>query len=161
MRRLLCVLGLGCAVAACTDPPLTCVPAPALDLTCAPLYAPTYDNLFTNTFVPKCGTGGKSCHASEGAQAGLIFDNADDTYHRLLDPFADRIVPGDPSCSVLVERVFSTEARWHMPRGAASLPAPERCALVQWVAAGALRAPPDAALPDAALPDAEAPPDAP
>lgn len=148
---------------ACSDPPLTCVTD--LDLTCAPLFKPTYDNLYTNTFVPKCGIGGKSCHASEGAMGGLIFDNADDSYHRLVDPFAGRILPGDPACSELIERVFSTDAHWHMPRGMDSLPAPERCALVQWVAAGAPRTPPDAALPDAGLPDAtpdaEAPPDAP
>ena len=149
---------------ACGPPPLTCVPD--LDLTCAPLYQPTYDNLFTSTFVPKCGTGGRSCYASEGAMGGLIFDNAQDSYARLLDPFADRIIPGDPACSELVERVYSTDARWHMPRGADSLPDPERCALIQWVAAGAPRTPPDAAppdapLPDAATPDAEVLPDAP
>jgi hypothetical protein len=61
----------------------------------------------------------------------------------------------------MIERIFSTADRWHMPRGSTLAPE-EQCAMVQWVQQGALRNPPDADLPDAGAPvvDADLPGDA-
>lgn len=150
MRRLLA--GLGLALAGCSDPPLDCVPD--LSVTCTALYPPTFDNVFSDTLIPKCSTGGGSCHTPEGHQAGMSFDptNPDDAHQQLLmhsTVFPDRlrVDPGDASCSVMIERLFSTADRWHMPRGS-DLAANERCSIVQWVSAGA-PAPTDAGLPDA------------
>lgn len=158
MRRLFAAL-LTCGLAACSDPPLDCVQT--IDTQCAALYPPTFDNVFQDTLVPKCSTGGGSCHTPEGHQAGLSFDktNPDDAYAQLLMPsttFPDRVrmIPGDPSCSEVTERIFSTASRWHMPRGS-SLAPEESCAIVQWIAQGATRNPPDAAPPPPdAMPDA-------
>jgi hypothetical protein len=170
MRRFLAGLSLApalalAAVSGCSDPPLDCVADTDLDLACSPLYPPTFDNAYANTFMPKCGTGGSSCHATEGHQAGLVLDDPDVAYADLLaastvDPMMMRVTPGDPACSIVIERIFSTASRWHMPRGS-NLSAGERCALVQWVAAGALRTPPDAQLPDAGAGAADAGVDAP
>jgi hypothetical protein len=168
MRCLLASLGLAIVAAAtgCSDPPLDCVQG--LDVTCAPLYPPTFDNMFRDTLIPKCSTGGGSCHTPEGHQADLAFDELDPdaAYHQLMmnstvHPDRERIAPGDPSCSVMIERVYSSAKRWHMPRGS-NLADNERCAMVQWVAQGALRHPADAAPPpadantvDAGVPDAK------
>ena len=156
MRRLLAglaaVAGLGGT--ACKDPPLYCVDT--LDLTCAPLYPPTFDNVFKDTLIPECSTGGGSCHTPAGHQAGLSFDKTDPhaAYLQLLMPSSEfpdreRVAPGDPACSVLIERIYSGTDRWHMPRGK-TLADNEKCAIAQWVARGADEHPPDAApVPDA------------
>jgi len=129
------LVGAGVAViAGCPGDELTCVDA---DLGCQPLYPPTFENVFTNTFLPKCGTPGSSCHSAAGHRAGLVLDNRDEAYRLLL--MNDRVIPGEPSCSVLIERVYAPfELR--MPPGR-TLSDAERCALVQWVAAGAPRTP--------------------
>jgi hypothetical protein len=146
----LALLGL----AACAPPPLDCVQP--LDLSCAPLYPPTFDDVFHDTLLPKCSTGGGSCHTPTGHMAGLSFDknNEDDAYQQLLMPSTTipgrfRVIPGNASCSELVERIYSNEDYWHMPRGA-QLADGEKCSIAQWVEGGALRVP----MPDAALPDA-------
>jgi hypothetical protein len=136
---------LVCGLVACSDPPLDCVQN--LDTSCAALYPPTFDNVFQDTLVPKCSTGGGSCHTPEGHQAGFVVDPKDEdgTYQQLLMPsttFPDRfrVIPGMPSCSEVVERIYSTADRWHMPRGS-SLAPEEECSIVQWIASGAARTP--------------------
>jgi hypothetical protein len=160
MRCLVAGLVMLASQAACSDPPLNCVQN--LSTSCAALYPPTFDNVFTDTLIPKCSTGGGSCHTPEGHQAGLSFDpnNENDAYAQLLMasttfPDRQRVAPGDISCSEMIERIYSTADRWHMPRGSALGPE-EECSIVQWVAEGAERSPPDAAPPppDAGLPDA-------
>jgi hypothetical protein len=156
MRCVVACLALFAGLAACSDPPLDCVEP--IDTQCAALYPPTFDNMFTDTLVPKCSTGGGSCHTPAGHQADLTIDpkDPDATYQALLMvsttfPDRKRVDPGDASCSEMIERIFSTADRWHMPRGSTLAPE-EKCAMVQWVQEGALREPPDAAPP---------PPDAP
>jgi hypothetical protein len=143
-----------CWLVACSPPPLDCVQP--LDLSCSELYPPTFDNVFQDTLIPKCSTGGGSCHTPTGHMGGLSFDktNEDDAYQQLLMqsttiPGRFRVIPGNASCSELVERIYSTDDYWHMPRGA-TLADGEKCSIAQWVEQGALRAP----LPDAMLPDA-------
>src|SRR5687767_3068003 len=82
--------------------------------TCAPLYAPTFENVFSRTLVPTCGVEGSSCHAPEGARADLVFADADDSHAALLD---GRVEPGDPSCSLLVRRIESDDRDFKMPPG--------------------------------------------
>jgi hypothetical protein len=112
----------------------------SVDTACAPLYAPTFDQLFTRTLQPTCAQAGGSCHASAGAMGGLVFEDADASYALLLGRTDGRarVVPGDPACSVLIERLESTDPDRIMPRGSA-LPDGERCAFVQWVHNGAKR----------------------
>jgi len=128
-------LALLATVAACgDDDALTCV---EVDLTCQPLYEPTFDNVFANTLAVKCGTGGSTCHSSEGHQAGLILDDKEQAHMLLLEH--DRVIPGMPSCSLLIERVYARSSEMRMPPGPSALSDPERCALAQWIANGAMR----------------------
>jgi hypothetical protein len=110
-----------------------------LDLSCAPLYTPDFDHIFTNTLHPTCAQPGV-CHAADSGQAGLVYENADTAYALLLGQNAGhpRVVPGDPSCSPLIERIETSDPSYEMPPGK-PLSDPEKCAFVQWVAAGAKR----------------------
>lgn len=109
-----------------------------VDDTCAPLYEPTFDNVYTNTLQPTCGVAGGGCHSSEGAQAGLVFDDPDDAYEALTAGDSPIVTPGDPSCSLLIIRLEQSDPDDAMPPGS-PLDAAERCAVAQWVAAGASR----------------------
>jgi hypothetical protein len=136
MRRVL-ALGLLAASAAtvlgltgCGDE-LTCVTP---DLACQPLYEPTFDNVFATTLQQKCGTAGGSCHSRDGHKAGLILDDKATAYRALVE--GGRVEPGAPSCSVLIERVYAGPSSLRMPPGK-TLADAERCALLQWVVAGA------------------------
>jgi hypothetical protein len=107
---------------------------------CAPLYEPTFDNVYSRTIAPSCAVSGASCHAAEGRQGGLAFPDADAAYAALLgqDGGEARVIPGDAACSEIVERLYATDPDVVMPRGA-PLADPERCAVVKWIAAGAKR----------------------
>jgi hypothetical protein len=117
----------------CGGPELACI---EVDLACQPLYEPTFDNVFASTLLPKCGTEGSTCHSAAGRKAGLILDDPDDAYRRLIE--GGRVIPGEPSCSILLERVYAAASSLRMPPGR-TLGDAERCALLQWVAAGAPR----------------------
>jgi hypothetical protein len=107
---------------------------------CSPLYPPTFDNVFTNTLSQKCATTGGSCHGPDGQKGGLTFENADDAYQGLLglDGSRARVKPGDPRCSEMIVRIDSPGKDWEMPPGK-PLTAQERCAIRQWIAAGAVQ----------------------
>jgi hypothetical protein len=121
------------ALGACGSDELPCVD---VDLTCQPLYEPTFDQVFANTLAPKCGTAGSACHSRDGHKAGLVLDDIDLAYQLLVD--GGRVEPGAPSCSTLVARVYAASSKQRMPPGR-TLADAERCALLQWVAAGAPR----------------------
>ena len=101
---------------------------------CTPLYEPTFDNIHTKTLVPSCALSGASCHSSQGQQGGLALDDPDIAYSGITS----RINAADPGCSVLFERLSSSEPAMVMPPGK-PLPASEQCAIAQWVQAGAVR----------------------
>lgn len=126
---------LGLAIVAGCRQPLECV---EVDASCAPLYPPTFDNAYNNTFKQDCAKGG--CHVPPSPKGGMDLSTEDSAYAALLDSHHDRVVPGDPSCSQIIERTTTTDSDWHMPPGA-MLSDPERCALSLWIAAGALREP--------------------
>jgi|JI9StandDraft_1071089.scaffolds.fasta_scaffold570358_2 hypothetical protein len=121
----LAATGVGCA----DDAQLTCV---TVDLTCAPLYAPTWANVSGTTLGPKCAASG--CHTTAAAKGGLILDDPATAYERLIN--GGYVVAGDVACSELTERIFTTASSLRMPRGA-RLSDAEACAVAQWVAAGA------------------------
>jgi hypothetical protein len=111
-----------------------------LPLDCAPLYTPTFDQIYTRTLAPTCAVSGASCHAPEGNQGGLSFGDADAAYAALLgkDGNTARVVAGDAACSVVIERLYATDPSVVMPRGA-PLSDAERCVFTQWIANGAKR----------------------
>jgi hypothetical protein len=116
----------------CGGDELSCV---EVDLACQPLYPPVFEQVFTQTLQPKCGVAGGACHSRDGRKAGLVLDDRDEAYQRLVEE--GRVDPGAPSCSLLIERVYAP-ASLRMPPGR-TLADAERCALVQWVASGAPR----------------------
>jgi hypothetical protein len=135
MRWLLCALALaaGCG----STPPPDCI---TVDTTCAPGYVPTFDNVYKNTLEPTCGAS-SSCHSASGHMGNLSFPDEQTAYSELLspahiDPSRKRVVPGDPSCSLMIVRTDSPGESYQMPPGV-PLSAPERCALIQWVKCGA------------------------
>ncbi len=125
-------------LAGCGDGTAACVTG--LSSSCSPLYAPTFDNVFSRTLSPTCAQPGGVCHASPGVAGGLLFITADASYAQLLGQTdgTPRVAPGNPSCSTLVERIYSTDATQVMPPGA-PLSDAERCAIVQWISSGAKR----------------------
>jgi hypothetical protein len=124
-------LALAVALAGCpADPPPACI---AVDASCAPLYVPTFDNIYTMTLRDSCGSQSASCHSAVGMQGGMSFQDQQHAFDALR---AGRVVPGDPACSKMIVRTDSPGAGYQMPPGD-PLSAAARCALVQWVAAGA------------------------
>jgi hypothetical protein len=122
------VLGL---LAACgPDAPPACITV-AVD--CAPLYQPDFDNIYNMTLRDTCGSEDVSCHSAAGKQGGMSFEDQQRAYDDLL---AGRVVPGNPGCSEMIVRTDSPGTEYQMPPGD-PLSAPERCALIQWVMAGA------------------------
>ncbi len=137
---LACVPGAVILFSACTSsdpaPARTCVP---VDTACAPLYEPKYSEVFERTLKPSCGREGASCHASQPSpQKGIALDDADAAYDLLLKDARGLVVAGDPSCSLIINRITSSDGFVRMPPGRALQPA-ETCAIVQWIAAGAKR----------------------
>jgi hypothetical protein len=111
------------------------------------LFDPTYTNLYNNIIVKQC-TAGSSCHSADGAMGGLVLANADDAYDALLGLKGGpkRVLPHDPKCSPLMVRFTSTDPEYQMPRGM-PLPPAAICDFVRWIANGALKTEPDAAVP--------------
>jgi hypothetical protein len=125
------------AVAACASKNECVTGLPA---ECSPLYPPTFDNVFSRTRAPTCAQPGGICHATAGVQGGLLFVSTDSAYAMLLgrtDGVA-RVIPGNAACSPLVERIESSDPHTVMPPEA-PLSAAERCAVRQWIDAGAQR----------------------
>lgn len=129
LQRWLAVAVAG--VASCAaDPPPACI---TVDTSCAPLYAPTFDNIYAMTLRDTCGSQSASCHSAVGRQGGMSFQDPQHAFDALR---AGRVVPGDPGCSKMIVRTDSPGAPYQMPPGD-PLSEPARCALIQWVAAGA------------------------
>lgn len=135
MRRIVvAALLAGCP----STPPPACI---TVDTTCAPLYPPTFDNVWTNTLAKSCGNTNSSCHSATGHQDGLAMTDEAGAFSALLaasgrDPSRMRVVPGNPACSLLIVRTDSPGTDYQMPQGD-PLRASERCALLQWVQCGA------------------------
>jgi hypothetical protein len=141
--RFVAALAVTLSVAACTGAGSgeACVTdAPGLAGSCAPLYTPTFDQIYTRTLVTTCAQPGSVCHSTAGVQGGLFFASEDSAYRLLLgeDGAPSRVTPGDPGCSTLIERLDASDPTQLMPPGA-KLPDAELCAIVQWIQQGAKR----------------------
>jgi hypothetical protein len=101
---------------------------------CAPLYEPSFEQVFTRTLAPTCAGGGSACHGSEGGRGGLVFAEKSASHAALVG--GGLVVPGDPGCSELVARLASDDPDVQMPPGA-PLSVAERCAIERWIAGGA------------------------
>ena len=138
----MCVAFIGCD-SAVNEPVAAPTCLDEITTICDPLYLPTtFDNVLEKTLVPKCAIGGSSCHGVEGAKGGLVFDLSapDDAWTALVEPpdIAPRVLPNDPACSSLIERLHSTDPVYQMPPGT-PLTEPERCAVILWIANGGER----------------------
>lgn len=124
------------ASAGCSDDDLACA---EVDPSCAPLYEPTFDNVYNNTLAPTCAPAGGACHSIEGNAAGIAYDDIDTAYQVLVgDGTGGSVIPGDASCSSVSKRINAGRAADLMPPGE-PLPAAERCAIERWIANGAQR----------------------
>lgn len=123
------------------DGPLACVDVDPDG--CAELYPPTWDRVYSDTLETKCATGGLSCHGSadaEGASLGGLFFADSSAAHALL--LEDRgestyVIPGDPSCSLLVKRLRTDDPIRRMPPGTTLMDG-EVCSVAKWIAMGAM-----------------------
>lgn len=126
------MVGLGACVAlgGCPgEPPPACI---TVDTTCAPQYVPTFDNVYDNTLRLDCGSSRGACHSASG-EGGMSLADPVIAHASLL---AGRVKPGDPACSEMIVRTHHPGRDYEMPPGA-PLAEAERCALLQWVLAGA------------------------
>ena len=115
----------------------------ALSLDCAPAYEPSYDAIFDNLLSKTCGSAstGNVCHFGSNTQTGLSLSDRGLSYDSLLGLSGSRprVMPGNPSCSLLVQRLESDDPMFRMPVGRAQLSLGERCAVRRWIADGAKR----------------------
>ena len=132
LALLVAALMLGCGS---TD--LACVD---VALACAPLYEPTFENVYQRTLIDKCGSERVACHSDAGRKGGMTFATIDSAYAALTEPGSMRVIAGDPSCSEAVKRMATTDRAYQMPPGA-TLSTAEQCAIQQWISGGALRTP--------------------
>lgn len=142
------MLGLACVIGCPQDDgddddddgPLACVEIDAD--TCAPLYSPTWANVYSMTLTTDCATGGLSCHASAdalgAAEHGLFFADMDEARALLLEDRGDAtfVDPGDPGCSQVLARLRTDDVIKRMPPGSMLLDT-EICSIEQWIANGA------------------------
>lgn len=136
--RFVAVGGLFLAACGAQDPG-ECLLAQSTD--CDVIFAPTYTNIFQQSLRASCGGPGVSCHGNEGRMAGLAFVTEQESYDLLLGHVGDRprVVAGDPDASLLLQRLECSAPLRRMPLNSEPLPATVRCAIVQWIAAGAPR----------------------
>ncbi len=127
---VLVALTTGCSGCSGDDP--ECVDVEVAN--CAPLYHPTWEEVFSRTIAPRCAVEGGACHSGSDAKGGLRMDDIDETYSQLVGD--GRVLPGDASCSLLVIRIEGGGGV--MPPGT-PLSDAERCAVETWVADGAQR----------------------
>lgn len=109
--------------------------ATTLPSDCTPEYEATFQNVFDRTLTQKCSLAGGSCHAAGGARAGLVFEDIDASYSLLMNGY---VKAGDAAGSKLFMAVQGDGAA-AMPPGGSLLSEGQRCAIQQWIQAGAAR----------------------
>ena len=140
LRKLLpSALLLAClvAAAACGGSSSACMPEPPVE--CTPSINTDFASLHKNILSQRCGTSGGACHGPSGKQGNLVLSDPQTAYSALLgkDGTATRVIPGDPSCSLLMQRLESDDPQRRMPRGENKLPDGLRCAIRRWIEEGA------------------------
>ena len=145
-RRFISVVLCHVALAACGsggetgEAQLACVEE--LDEECEPTIPVSFDSLYTNIVQTRCGISGDgpSCHSAKTKEAGLDLSTAARAYDGLVGKQKDgkrRVLPGDPECSTLMERVEADDDTVRMPLDQERLPSGWRCAIQRWIAEGA------------------------
>lgn len=139
----------GTALALCAALPFACNGSPdaasacvTLDAECRPLYdPPTFPVIFERILNPTCAQGMGTCHTADARMAGLAFEDADEAYALLLGEGGGRarVVPGEPECSLIMQRLASSDPGFRMPPGPTPLLDSELCALSLWIREGAER----------------------
>jgi hypothetical protein len=130
---------------ACSSPtakPTTGTCVAGLKTDCSPLYdPPVFSTIFQKILQPSCAQGQGTCHTADAAMGNLVFEDEDDAYARLLgeEDGRARVKPGDPACSLIVERLEAGSSTVRMPPGPTPLPEAARCDIVQWISQGAMR----------------------
>jgi hypothetical protein len=111
---------------------------PSSGATTVPI-GPTFEAIQENVFTPICSV----CHIGATAPEGLRLDAAN-SYNLLVNvpstevPGLNRIKPGDPDSSYLIQKIEGHAAvGGQMPLGEAPLPAATIADIVQWVTNGA------------------------
>ena len=105
-------------------------------------FDPVFSEIQANVFTPNCATSG--CHQGGGAPQGLRLEEAN-SYGLLVDtpssqqPTIDRVEPGDPDNSYLIQKLEGTAATGQqMPLNAAALSQTTINTIRQWITDGAL-----------------------
>jgi hypothetical protein len=125
--------------ASAKEPAQTIPVCVTLNTACQPLYQPaTYATIYANTFSRSCAIGSGTCHSEDAKKGGLFFKDPLQAYDLLLghSDGRARVLPEDPGCSILAQRLESTDRNFRMPPGD-GLAAAELCDIVQWLGAGA------------------------
>src|SRR6185295_16818645 len=79
------MLVLGCSDETPQAPATESTCLPPLSGECRPLYdPPTFHVIFDRILHPTCAQGMGTCHTSDGAMGGLVFEDEADAYARLL-----------------------------------------------------------------------------
>jgi hypothetical protein len=136
MPRL--VLAFGCMmlmVGCASSEGEECVAIPSA---CAPLYEPTFENIYSQTFASKCSVGNTACHSTSAAKGDLVLEGMDAAYESLMAAGYERVNVDEPGCGVLAQRIESDDSGYVMPLGA-KLSDAERCSIHLWVRDGAKR----------------------
>lgn len=128
-------VGLIMMCLACGTEPAAPVCPPVVS-ECTPLYEATFDQVYTNTIQRSCSVGGNSCHGGAGGAGSLDLSLPDIAYEQLLEN--DRVVPGDPACSQVIQRMHHEDPALIMPPGP-GLSDAEICAVQKWIEQGAAR----------------------
>ncbi len=104
-------------------------------------FNPVFSEIQANVFTPNCAVSG--CHQGAGAPQGLRLEEAN-SYGMLVDqassqvPSLDRVEPGDPNNSYLVQKLEGTAAVGaQMPLNASALPQSTIDIVRQWITDGA------------------------
>jgi Planctomycete cytochrome C len=114
-----------------------------LDADCTASIPSTFDSVYTGIVQPSCGVSGgiPACHSAESKQSGLDLSTPARAYDGLLgkkDGDA-RVLPRDPDCSMLMQRLEADDDTFRMPLDTERLAPGLRCAVQQWIEAGAKR----------------------
>lgn len=107
---------------------------------CAPLYPPSYDQVWNQTLSNGCAEFGTACHAQEdaaGALGGMTFVDPQQSWDHMLMASEPLVVPGDPLCSELLVRLASDDPAIRMPPGTSGLADGALCSIATWIAEGA------------------------
>ena len=107
---------------------------------CDLVFMPSFDAFYDDVIAPTCAVAGTSCHGSAGMQGGMDLSEREMAYDTLLGNVDGRarVMPGDPECSLMVQRLQSDDPGFQMPP-LAKLSPEQRCSIISWVAAGAVR----------------------